>query len=79
MINESCAATVKHISRVMLSAVIAFILMVCAFTVNAFAGEADRYNVVISDNGYEYTIATKETEPIEIGRASCRERVSLQV
>ncbi len=66
MINESCAATVKHISRVMLSAVIAFILMVCAFTVNAFAGEADRYNVVISDNGYEYTIATKETEPIEI-------------
>lgn len=66
MINESCAASVKHISRVMLSAVIVFILMVCVFTVNAFAGEADRYNVVISDNGYEYTIATKETEPIEI-------------
>lgn len=66
MINESSVASVKHTARVMLATVIAFILMVCAFAVNAFAGEAGHYNVVINDNGYEYTIATKETEPIEI-------------
>ncbi len=66
MINESGVASVRRISRVVLATVVVFLLMVCAFTVNAFAGEADRYNVVINDNGYEYTIATKETEPIEI-------------
>ncbi|MDE6722944.1 MAG: G5 domain-containing protein [Eubacterium sp.] len=66
MINESSVASVKHTARVMLATVIAFILMVCVFAVNAFAGEAGQYNVVINDNGYEYTIATKETEPIEI-------------
>ncbi len=66
MINESSVASIKHISRVLLATVIAFILMVCIFTVTAFAGEAGHYNVVINDNGYEYTIATKETEPIEI-------------
>lgn len=66
MINESSVATVKHTARVMLATVIAFILMVCIFAVTAFAGEASHYNVVINDNGYEYTIATTETEPIEI-------------
>lgn len=66
MINESSVASVKHTARVVLATVIAFILMVCIFTVTAFAGESGHYNVVINDNGYEYTIATKETEPIEI-------------
>lgn len=66
MINDSRVASVKHFSRAVLATVIAFILMVCVFAVNAFADEADYYNVVISDNGYEYTITTKETEPIEI-------------
>ena len=66
MINESGVASIKYTARVLLATVIAFILMVCIFTVTAFAGEAGHYNVVINDNGYEYTIATKETEPIEI-------------
>ena len=66
MINDSSVALVRRLARVMLATVIAFILMVCIFAVSAFAGEAGQYNVVINDNGYEYTIATKETEPIEI-------------
>lgn len=66
MINESNVASAKHISRALLATVIAFILIVCVFTISAFAGEAGQYNVIINDNGYEYTITTGETEPIEI-------------
>lgn len=66
MINESSVASAKHISRALLATVIAFILIVCIFTANAFAGVTDEYNVVINDNGYKYTITTDETEPIEI-------------
>ena len=66
MINESSVASIKHIARALLATVTAFILMLCIFTVSAFAGEAGQYNVIINDNGYEYTVATKETEPIEI-------------
>lgn len=66
MINESGVASLRHLSRVLSATVIAFVLMVCFFTINAFAGEADKYNVVICDNGYERTITTRETEPIEI-------------
>ncbi len=66
MINESSVASVRHISRAALATVIAFILIVFIFTANAFAGVAREYNVVVNDNGYEYTITTDETEPFEI-------------
>ncbi len=66
MINESGVASVRHISRVVAATVIAFLLIVFTFAANAFAGIAGEYNVVINDNGYEYTITTDETEPIEI-------------
>ena len=66
MINESGAASFKRVSRVASATVIAFILIVCIFTATAFAGVAGEYDVVINDNGTEYTITTEETEPIEI-------------
>lgn len=66
MINESRAASLKHISRAMVAAVTAFILIFCIFATNAFADIVSEYNVVINDNGTEYTVATEETEPIEI-------------
>lgn len=66
MINESHAASVKHISRFMAAAVIAFLLIICVFATSAFAGMATEYNVVIDDNGMQYTVTTNETEPTEI-------------
>ncbi|MCC8016428.1 MAG: G5 domain-containing protein [Clostridiales bacterium] len=66
MINESHAASIKHFSRAVAAAVIAFLFIICAFATNAFAGMTNEYNVVINDNGTESTITTKETEPIEI-------------
>lgn len=66
MINESRVASVKHMSRIMVATVAAFILIICVFATNAFAGMVGEYNVVINDNGKEYTVATEETEPIEI-------------
>lgn len=66
MINESHAASVKHISRFMAAAVIAFLLIICVFATSAFAGMASEYNVVIDDNGKQYTVTTNETEPTEI-------------
>lgn len=66
MINESKVASMKHISRAIVAAVIAFVIITCIFATNAFAGLANEYNVVIDDNGNEYTITTDEKEPIEI-------------
>ncbi|MCH5317317.1 MAG: G5 domain-containing protein [Eubacterium sp.] len=66
MINESYVAAAKHLSRAFLVTVVAFILMMCFFAVNAFAGVLKEYNIVINDNGYEYTIATDETQPLDI-------------
>lgn len=66
MINESRVASVKHMSRVMVATVAAFILIICVFATSAFAGMVGEYNVVINDNGNEYTVTTEETEPIEI-------------
>lgn len=66
MINESRAASFRHISRAMVAAVTAFIFIFCIFATNAFADMASEYNVVINDNGTEYTVTTEETEPIEI-------------
>lgn len=66
MINESKVASIKHISRALVATVIAFVIVTCIFATNAFAGMANEYNVVIDDNGNEYTITTDEKEPIEI-------------
>lgn len=66
MINESYVAAAKHASRALSVTVIAFILIVCIFTANAFAGVAREYTIVINDNGYEYTITTDEAQPFEI-------------
>ena len=66
MINESNASPFKRVTKVMATAVIAFVLMICIFATNAFAGMAAQYNVVIDDNGKQFTVATEETEPIEI-------------
>lgn len=66
MINESSAESFKRVSRLASATVIVFILIVCIFTASAFAGVAGEYDVVINDNGNEYTITTEETEPIEI-------------
>lgn len=66
MINESKVASIKHISRAIVATVIVFVLITCIFATNAFAGMANEYNVVINDNGNEYTITTDEKEPIEI-------------
>lgn len=66
MINESSVASVKRISRLLVATVIAFVIVVCTFASTAFAGMLSEYNVVINDNGNEYTITTDETEPIEI-------------
>ena len=66
MINESNASPFKRVTKIMATAVIAFVLMICIFATNAFAGMAAQYNVVIDDNGKQFTVATEETEPIEI-------------
>ena len=66
MINESGVSPFKRVTGFMATAVIAFVLIVCIFTTSAFAGMAMQYNVVIDDNGRQITVATEETEPIEI-------------
>lgn len=66
MINESKVASMKHIARAILATVIAFVIITCIFATTAFAGLASEYNVIIDDNGNEYTITTDEKEPIEI-------------
>lgn len=66
MINESNASPFKRVTKFMATAVIAFVLIFCVFATNAFAGMAAQYNVVIDDNGKQFTVATEETEPIEI-------------
>ena len=66
MINESSVVSFKRISRLVSATVIAFVLIVCIFTATAFAGVTGEYDVVINDNGKEYTVTTEETQPIEI-------------
>ena len=66
MINESDVLPLKRITSFMAAAVIAFLLIVCVFTTGAFADMAMEYNVIIDDNGKQSTVATEETEPIEI-------------
>lgn len=66
MINESSVVSFKRVSRLVSATVIAFVLIVCIFTATAFAGVTGEYDVVINDNGKEYTVTTEETQPIEI-------------
>ena len=66
MINESNVAPAKRISKAVPVTVIAVFLIVCFFAANAFAGVSKDYDIVINDNGYEYTITTDETQPLEI-------------
>lgn len=66
MINESSVVSFKRVSRFASATVIAFVLIVCIFTATAFAGVTGEYDVVINDNGKEYTVTTEETQPIEI-------------
>lgn len=66
MINESSVVSFKRISRLASATVIAFVLIVCIFTATAFAGVTGEYDVVINDNGKEYTVTTEEIQPIEI-------------
>ena len=66
MINESSVVSFKRVSRLASATVIAFVLIVCIFTATAFAGVTGEYDVVINDNGKEYTVSTEETQPIEI-------------
>ena len=66
MINESISSPFKRVTRLMATTVIVFLLIVGIFATSAFAGIASQYNVVINDNGRQFTVATEETEPIEI-------------
>ena len=66
MINDSNVTPAKRITKALPVTVIALFLIVCFFAANAFAGVAKEYNIVINDNGYEYTITTDETQPLEI-------------
>ena len=66
MINESGVTPAKRLIKALPVTVIALLLIGCFFAANAFAGVNKEYNVVINDNGYEYTITTEETQPLEI-------------
>lgn len=66
MNKDSYVAPARHLSRVLLATVTAFFLIICFFTANAFAGVMKEYNIVINDNGREYTVTTDETQPLDI-------------
>lgn len=66
MINESGVTPAKRFTKALPVTVIALFLIVCFFAANAFAGVNKEYVIVINDNGYEYTITTDETQPLEI-------------
>ena len=66
MINESGVTPAKRLMKALPVTVIALFLIGCFFAANAFAGVNKEYNIVINDNGYEYTITTDETQPLEI-------------
>ena len=70
MINDSNVAPAKRVSKALAATVIALFLIGCFFAANAFAGVAKDYVIVINDNGYEYTITTDETQPLEILRSA---------
>ncbi len=66
MINESTAVGFKHAARAVIATIIALVFITVIFASTAFAGMVSEYDVVINDNGNEYTIVTDEEEPTEI-------------
>ncbi len=66
MNKDSRVAAAGHIRKVLTATAVAFFLIVCFFTAHAFAGVSDEYNIVINDNGREYTITTDEKQPLDI-------------
>lgn len=66
MINESTAVGFKHAARAVTATIIALVFITVIFASTAFAGMVSEYDVVINDNGNEYTIVTDEEEPTEI-------------
>lgn len=66
MINQSNATGLKAASRAILTAVIAFVVVIGVFASSAFASLASQYNVEIRVDGNSFVVTTNETEPIEI-------------
>ena len=66
MINQSSAAGLKGASRAILTAVIAFVVVIGVFATSAFASLTSQYNVEIQIDNTSFVITTNETEPIEI-------------
>lgn len=64
--NQSVAGGLKGISRAVVTAVIAFVVIIAVCATTAFAQLATIYKVEISVDNSKFTITTNETEPVEI-------------
>lgn len=64
--NQSVAGGIKGISRAVITAVIAFVVIISVCATTAFAQLASVYSVEISVDNNSFTITTNETEPVEI-------------
>lgn len=64
--NQSVAGGLKGISRAVITAVIAFVVMVAVCATTAFAQLVSVYKVQISVDNNSFTITTNETDPVEI-------------
>lgn len=64
--NQSAAGGLKNISRSIVTAVIAFVVIIAVCATTAFAQLAASYNVSITVDDSTFTITTNETEPVEI-------------
>lgn len=64
--NQSVAGGLKGISRAVITAVIAFVVIIAVCATTAFAQLASTYNVKISVDDSSFTITTNETEPVKI-------------
>lgn len=66
MSNESRSAALKRVLIYVAATLIAVLATIAVFTSTVFADAAENYDVIISDNGSEYTVTTDETEASEI-------------
>lgn len=66
MINQSVADGIKSLSKMVITAVIAFVVALTLFATTAFADMVASYNVTVLIDDNEYVITTNEKEPIEI-------------
>lgn len=64
--NQSVAGGLKGVSRAVITAVIAFVVIIAVCATTAFAQLASTYNVKISVGDSSFTITTNETEPVKI-------------